>query len=719
MWNWRKRHQRARKNQHNIGLASIENLEGRALLAGNVVASLRGGHLTLTGDNSVNAIEVAVEDNNGVVRGLNETTVNGGTTAFIAASGSDTISGSTRIFLKNGNDSVVFSRGVKLGGAVTVEGGAGNDTMSSTNATFLRSVSLNGGAGNNTFSLQSSSIQSSMVMTGSSGEDLVTLKDLTNTGSITVHSGAGDDGVSLNDVSGTGSYYLETGAGDDDVAIRNSTIGGTVFIRTRYGNDVVAIEDNVFDNRLTIRTGANTDAIDIRETNTFNGAFVVNTGKSRRAAGDALSIDASNTFNSTRSTTGNRTTTIPSSSSDRIDDDTSGLVARASTADTAVQTLAVSLTATASSSKSINSAGGVVVTRDSNVTITGKTISGATVTIDSNNDGTADQTITAGADGSYTANVTVTRRDLYTTDATPNDQLGGLQTIKVRSTVANAGSNEVSVLVDYVTGTLVQFDVTKADGGTESYEVELFDTLAPKAATNFLAYVNSSRYTNTIVHRSVSSPAVIQGGGFTLNNGLFGDVQTDAGINVDDEFNAARGNIAGTLSLANAGATNNSTKSQWFINTSNNSTSLDSQKFAVFGRVVGNGMTIVNSIRALTTDNFTDESNSAALTDVPVRSTVAQFGRPVTGKVTATTGSTTLVGVGTKFTTELKAGGANDIRSRIQINGRVFEVTAIQDDTHLTLSEAPSSTFTNVTARTDINDDKQFVKFTSVDRILT
>ncbi len=719
MWNWRKRNQRARKNQNEVGLASIENLENRSLLAGNVIASLRGGHLTITGDNADNAIEIAVENGNVQVRGLNDTTVNGGTTSFVAATGSDTISGSTRILLRNGNDSVVFARGVKLGGAVTVEGGAGNDTMSSTNATFLRSVSLNGGLGNNTFSLQTSTVQGSMVMTGSSGEDLVTLKDITNTGSITVHSGAGDDGVSLNDVSGTGSYYLETGTGNDDVAIRNSTIGGTVFVRTRYGNDVVAIDDNVFDKKLTIWTGNNTDAVDVRETNTFNAAFIVNTGKSPRNSGDALNIAASNIFNSTRSTTGSRTTTIPTPSSDRIDNTTSGLLARATTADNAVQTLAVTLTATASSAKSITSTGGVVVTKDSNVTITGKTVAGATVTIDSNNDGTADQTITAGADGSYTANVTVTRQDLYTSDSTANDQLGGLQTIKVKSTVANAGSNEVSVLVDFVTGTLVQFDVTKADGSSESYEVELFDTLAPKAVANFLAYVNSGRYTNTIVHRSVSSPAVVQGGGFTLNNGIFGDVQTDAGINVDDEFNAARGNIAGTLSLANAGATNNSTKSQWFVNTSSNASSLDSQKFAVFGRVVGNGMTIVNSIRALTTANFTDESNSSALTDVPVRSTVAEFGRSLTGKVTATTGSTTLVGVGTKFTTELKAGGANDIRSRIQINGRVFNVTAIQDDTHLTLSEAPTATFTNVSARTDINDDKQFVKFTSVDRILT
>lgn len=719
MWNWRKRSNRNRKNQTAAVTSAVENLEHRALLAGNVIASLRGGHLTITGDRADNAVEIVVENNNVVLKGLNDTTINGGTAAFNVATGTDTTTGSVRAYMYGGNDSVLFARGVKLGGTVLVEGGAGNDTTSSTNATFLRAVTLNGGVGNNTFSLQSSTIQSSFVVTAGAGEDLVTLKDMTNNGSVSVYTGSGDDGVSLNNVSGTGSYYLETGYDNDDVNIQESTISGTVFVRTRRGNDMVAFDNNVFDKAVTIWTGANTDAISIRDTNTFNGRFVVNTGKSPRANGDALNIAASNIFNSTRTTSGQRTETVPTTTADRIDNATTGLIARAAAADTAVQTLAVTLTATATSAKSITSTGGVLVTKDAAVTISGKTVAGATVTIDSNNDGTADQTITAGTDGSYTANVTVTRQDLYTSDSTANDQLGGLQTIKVKSTVANAGSKEQSVLVDFVTGTLVQFTATTANGGTEAYEVELFDTLAPKAVTNFLAYVNSGRYTDTIIHRSVATPAVVQGGGFTLKSGIVGDVQTDAGINVDDEFNTARGNIAGTLSLANAGATNNSTKSQWFVNTSSNAASLDSQKFAVFGRVVGNGMTIVNSIRALTTTNLTDETNSTVLTDVPVRSSVSEFGRTLTGKVTATANSTTLVGTGTKFLTELKAGDANSIRSRIQINGRTFSVVSIQDDTHLTLSAAPTSTFTNVSARTDFADDNQFVKFTTVQRILT
>lgn len=194
---------------------------------------------------------------------------------------------------------------------------------------------------------------------------------------------------------------------------------------------MVAVDNNVFDKYVIIRTGSNTDAISIRDTNTFNGRFAVNTGKSPGANGDALNIAASNIFNSTRSTTGQRTETVPSTSSDRIDSATTGLIARAAAADTAVQNLAVTLTATATSAKSITSTGGVLVTKDAAVTISGKTVAGATVTIDSNNDGTADQTITAGTDGNYTANVTVTGQDLYSGDSTTNDDWV-VQTIKVK-----------------------------------------------------------------------------------------------------------------------------------------------------------------------------------------------------------------------------------------------------------------------------------------------
>ncbi|NBT14342.1 MAG: peptidylprolyl isomerase, partial [Planctomycetia bacterium] len=68
-----------------------------------------------------------------------------------------------------------------------------------------------------------------------------------------------------------------------------------------------------------------------------------------------------------------------------------------------------------------------------------------------------------------------------------------------------------------VTGTVVRFS---NNVGADIY-AELFDAAGPArtrttplTAANFLAYLDAGRYTNTIMHRSVSG-FVVQGGGFT------------------------------------------------------------------------------------------------------------------------------------------------------------------------------------------------------------
>jgi peptidyl-prolyl cis-trans isomerase A (cyclophilin A) len=151
-------------------------------------------------------------------------------------------------------------------------------------------------------------------------------------------------------------------------------------------------------------------------------------------------------------------------------------------------------------------------------------------------------------------------------------------------------------------------------------DVRLYDSRTPNSVTNFLNYVTSNRYDQTFIHRvpgsgGVSTNFVVQGGGFKLNNSIFAadGITTDAPIG--PEFWAS--NIRGTLSFAkNAqGAT-----SQWFFNVGNNS-SLDAQAFTVFGRVVNNGMTVVDAINALPLINAAVAQNEPGedFDEIPVR----------------------------------------------------------------------------------------------------
>lgn len=717
MWNWRLKKDRSRRAK-NVNLdARVEHLESRSLLAGNVVASLNGSHLTITGDTADNAVEIAVNGNEVQVRGLNSTTINGGTAVFVAAANTDTLTGNVLINLGNGNDSAVFARNVKLNGLVSVLGGNGNDSLSSTGATFNRNVAFLGGPGTDTFSLQDSTTNGALLIYGEAGSDLISLTDMTVNGPVIIKGHAGDDGVSFNNVSGTGSIGIETGLGEDDVTVRNSTLGGTLVVKTRQGQDAVMMDENTFNGIVSVNTGRSNDALDLRDKNTFNKALHVLMGDSRQneigdiTSGDQVNVATQNVFNAGRRIRREEGSTIPTAVNNRFDQATTGLIARATAADTAATSLAgMALSATASSSKSLQSTRSVLVTKDANVTVSGTTLPGSTVTLDTDNDGQFDDaTLTADSSGNYSTVVVVTRKDLYTTDATANDELTGLQTIKVRSALTGVGTADSSVTVDYVKNTVVQF--TSALG---TFEVEMFDSQAPITVQNFETYMTSGRYTNSIIHRSIDN-FVIQGGGFTSNNGVINSVNTDAAIT--GEFNAARGNIKGTISMAHTGDPNSGT-SQWFINLKTNSDLDDftGKRHTVFGRVVGSGQTVVDAIGALNQEDLSAETGSSALTDVPLRTTFTEFSRTLTGTVSTTANSTTVTGVGTKFLTELK-GALTGLRSRIQINGQAFFVASVDSDTQLTVSAAPTFAVSSVTAKSDLNDS-DFARFTKIEEVL-
>lgn len=124
--------------------------------------------------------------------------------------------------------------------------------------------------------------------------------------------------------------------------------------------------------------------------------------------------------------------------------------------------------------------------------------------------------------------------------------------------------------------------------------VELFENSKPITTTNFLRYADNNLYDNTIIHRSVPG-FVIQGGGFEFPGleaiNTFGSIQNEPGIS----------NTRGTIAMAKLGGDPNSATSQWFFNLGNNASNLDNQNggFTVFGRVLGDGMSIADAIAAL------------------------------------------------------------------------------------------------------------------------
>ena len=123
-------------------------------------------------------------------------------------------------------------------------------------------------------------------------------------------------------------------------------------------------------------------------------------------------------------------------------------------------------------------------------------------------------------------------------------------------------------------------------------DVNLLPGSAPKTVANFLNYVNQGKYNNSIIHRVVPG-FVIQGGGYVLQSTT--PVAIIANPAVPNEF--SQSNITGTLAMALLSGDPNSATDEWFFNLVDNSATLDSQLFTVFGRIVDqNGLSVMNAI---------------------------------------------------------------------------------------------------------------------------
>ena len=146
--------------------------------------------------------------------------------------------------------------------------------------------------------------------------------------------------------------------------------------------------------------------------------------------------------------------------------------------------------------------------------------------------------------------------------------------------------------------------------------LELNAEKAPKTVANFLEYVNSGFYSNTIFHRVID--------GFMVQCGGFEPGMKQKATNAQIENEAANGLTNDNYTIAMARTPDpHSASSQFFINIKNNSflnfSAPTSQGFGycVFGKVV-EGMDVVDKIKKVKT------GNKAGHSDVPVEDVIIE-----------------------------------------------------------------------------------------------
>jgi len=145
---------------------------------------------------------------------------------------------------------------------------------------------------------------------------------------------------------------------------------------------------------------------------------------------------------------------------------------------------------------------------------------------------------------------------------------------------------------------------------------------APITVENFLSYVDSGHYDNTIFHRVIPG-FVIQGGGMAS-----GMQEKGTGTPIQNEADNGLKNLTGAICMARTNDPHSAT-AQFFINLKDNQFLDHTEKtesgwgYAVFGRVVS-GMDVVEKIAAVETGNVGYHS------DVPLEDVVLEKSERVT-----------------------------------------------------------------------------------------
>jgi len=184
--------------------------------------------------------------------------------------------------------------------------------------------------------------------------------------------------------------------------------------------------------------------------------------------------------------------------------------------------------------------------------------------------------------------------------------------------VNELGGKELARLRVIIPTPVVQLSLSQG-----TIELELDPEKAPVTVQNFLNYVNSNFYNNTIFHRVIAD-FVIQGGGFTPGTpNPVAKPPTQPPIAL--ESNNGLSNLRGTLAMARAAEPNSAT-SQFYINVVDNP-SLDYKSeqepgYAVFGKVTA-GLDVVDAISVVPTRAVP----SLGLTHLPVTNVVVTTAR--------------------------------------------------------------------------------------------
>ena len=278
-----------RRDPRRLVRLDVQRLEPRLPLAGDVVATLAGGVLTLQGDAEANGVEIRMTEAGDVL--VAGSRVAGAETSLIVegeavaqqafgdvtvlrvrlGAGADTcgLSGresfdldSVDIVMGAGADRCSLGVGVTLAGTATISTGSDDDFVS-ISATILGDLRLLTGDGADEVSAEAIAVGGATTLDLGGGDDSLSMvNQATFQQAVRILTRGGDDAVSLlGGIDAAASLSIVTGSGADAVVVDDVVMRGDATIVTGVGNDRVVVSGGTpVGSRTTVGGGLRVDA---------------------------------------------------------------------------------------------------------------------------------------------------------------------------------------------------------------------------------------------------------------------------------------------------------------------------------------------------------------------------------------------------------------------------------------------------------------------------
>lgn len=262
-------------NRHNLSQTdilpsrrplSLESLESRQLMAGDVSVGFEGGVLVIRGDNLANEVEMVSLTQAFSIRGLNGTTINGVDGGrFVLPNPTSNVK-----VLLNGGDDVFdakaffasFSPG-EVTGNLEVIGGTGQDRIVISDMNIGNDLQIRTEGGSDSIELNRVVVGDDLdvSMGFDSSADAVKLSNVDALDQILINTDQGDDILNLNRVKGA-HLTIHGGSGNNLINMTEIAIDYNLTINTFDGSDDILLGSTTAD-KIFFSTGGSNDQVDL------------------------------------------------------------------------------------------------------------------------------------------------------------------------------------------------------------------------------------------------------------------------------------------------------------------------------------------------------------------------------------------------------------------------------------------------------------------------